>query len=256
MVETAVEILDCNRDKLLDEFKKVHQTHHDSELPFALLETETVKKTFAGLNQSHILKQLDPAFYAFNSSKKKTLKLHEGVEETLDLLVQNEIKLIAHTESRLQGALDRINRLGIAKYFSKIYCRERSITVHPDTEYTNRWLAKFSLENVYELAHHQSKPNPEVLVEICSSENIKIQEAAYVGDSIAKDIMMAKQAGVFSIWAAYGSKHNRELYSSLVRISHWTPEDIIIEEQLRPDYIVKKSFRDVFEALQFAESVQ
>jgi hypothetical protein len=74
---------------------------------------------------------------------------------------------------------------------------------------------------------------------------------------------MAKQAGVFSIWAAYGSKHNRELYSSLVRISHWTPEDIIIEEQLRrqaydiqPDYIVKKSFRDVFEALQFAESVQ
>lgn len=42
MAAKVVELLGCDREKLLDDFREVHQRHHDSEQPFALLETRTV----------------------------------------------------------------------------------------------------------------------------------------------------------------------------------------------------------------------
>ena len=67
---------------------------------------------------------------------------------------------------------------------------------------------------------------------------------------------MAKRAGVFAIWAAYGSEHSPEEYNKLVRISHWTNEDVEREKDLqreagriRPDFTAKKAFGEVVEAL-------
>ena len=54
---------------------------------------------------------------------------------------------------------------------------------------------------VRKLAHHQLKPDPDVLLEICHTEGVQTYDAAYVGDSIARDMLMAKRAGVFAIWA-------------------------------------------------------
>jgi phosphoglycolate phosphatase len=105
---------------------------------------------------------------------------------------------------------------------------------------------------VHELLHHQAKPDPSVLFEICESEGISPSQAAYVGDSIARDILMAKKARVFSVWAAYGAHHDAEQYEKLVRISHWTHDDVKREKQLkaeasavRPDYVLKNSFSEI-----------
>src|SRR4051794_31349072 len=46
MVDAAVEVMGCDRDELLDDLRAVHQRHHDSEHPFALLEAETVRKHY------------------------------------------------------------------------------------------------------------------------------------------------------------------------------------------------------------------
>jgi phosphoglycolate phosphatase len=110
----------------------------------------------------------------------------------------------------------------------------------------------FPIERVVELSMHQRKPDVKVLLEVCERERVMPSESAYVGDSIARDILMAKEAGVFSIWAAYGARHDPEMYDKLVRISHWTPEDVERERELRlralhikPDFIVENSFSDV-----------
>lgn len=71
MVDRVVEITGCDREKLLDDFRLVHQRHRDSEEPFALLETETIKSLYPQASRQSLLGTLDPAFHAFNSARKK-----------------------------------------------------------------------------------------------------------------------------------------------------------------------------------------
>src|ERR1700730_2095588 len=212
MVDAAIEITGCDREKLLDDFRVVHQRYGDSEHPFALLETDTIKKFYQHLSDNSMLAALDPAFHAFNSARKKNLHLHAGVRDTLAALNRSGIKLIAHTESKLYGVADRLNRLDLFQYFDKVYCRERSLSPHPKPQSGSDWLERIPVAKIIELSHHQSKPNPAVLLEICGNEGVAAEEAAYVGDSIARDVLMAKRANVFVIWAAYGAHHDPTLY--------------------------------------------
>ena len=257
MVDAAVDIMGCEREQLLDDLRDVHQRHHDSEHPFALLETATVRAHYKGMSLAKIGEALNPAFHAFNSMRLKTLKLSPGVSEGLAALDQAGVRLIAHTESKLYGAFDRLERLNILKHFRKIYCRERPHSKHPRPDRHQAWLNRIPMHLVRELAHHQAKPDPKVLLEICGAEGIAPRDAAYVGDSIARDVLMAKRAGVFAIWAEYGSRHDAGQYAALVRVSHWTPEEVAREKRLtaeasliRPDYVAHSSFSDVLQALE------
>jgi phosphoglycolate phosphatase len=104
------------------------------------------------------------------------------------------------------------------------------------------------------------KPNVDVLLEICRDQNCTPEETAYVGDSLARDVLMAHDAGVFSIWAKYGVSHDTEDYERLVRITHWTQEDIEREKMLRgrtrslqPNLILERSFGEILPAFSVAD---
>ena len=256
MVDAALPIIGCDRERLLDDLREVHQKHHDLEQPFALIETSVVQHRFAGMSASAMAKALDPAFHAFNATRKNTLKLNPGVMEGLSALNRAGVIMVAHTESKLYGAFDRLSRLEVIRFFRRIYCRERPSSIHPDEAAGAAWFRQIPMHMVKELAYHQSKPDPTVLLEICRTEGVEAYETAYVGDSIARDILMAKRAGVFAIWAEYGAHHDRRLYADLVRVTHWTPDEIAREEQLRaeaksvrPDYIAASSFAEVLTAV-------
>jgi FMN phosphatase YigB (HAD superfamily) len=256
MVEKVVEITGADREVLLDDFRHVHIAHHDSEHPFSLLETRYVRERFANLSRAELYRKLDPAFHAFNSHRLQTLKLHEGVRDGLEVLHRSNIRLVAHTESKLFGVADRLGRLGLAPYFSRIYCRERPATVHPVEEIGRTWLSQFALGSVIELPRHQRKPDAAILRELCAAEGVSPQQSAYVGDSLARDMLMAKEAGLFAIWAKYGCVQSAHDYASLVRISHWTDEDIRRESDARerarviePDVIAETSFAEVVDAV-------
>jgi len=103
-----------------------------------------------------------------------------------------------------------------------------------------------------ELSQHQRKPDPKVLLEICRREDMLPSEAAYVGDSMARDVLAATRADVYSIWAKYGAFHDDEAYQKLIRISHWTREDIARERALAiqakglmADYILERNFCEI-----------
>ncbi len=252
MIDEAVRIIGCDRERLLDDFRAVHQLHRDLEHPFSLLETETVQKAYFGLSRNEIARRLDPAFHAFNASRKENLRLYPDVVSTLENLLQSDFILVAHTESNLYAVVDRLTRLDLTEKFSRIYCRERARSEHPNPSSAVSSLSNFPLSWVTELSHHQRKPNPEVLLEICNDERIPPEQTAYVGDSLARDILMAKMAGVYSIWAKYGVVHQSEQYQKLVRITHWTPDDVARENKLReraqeikPDYILENTFSDI-----------
>jgi len=268
MVDEVVRLTGCDREQLLDDFRLVHQQHSDSEHPFALLETETIWRIFPGLSRKDVMVELNSAFHAFNKSRKENLRLYPGVEDTLRYLSNSEIVLVAHTESRLYAAVDRLTRLGLIRYFRRVYCRSRSQTSHPDPQVGEDWLSRVPMEKIRELSHHQRKPNPEVLLEICKDEGIDRSATVYVGDSLARDILMAEDAGVFSAWAQYGAAHGREEYEKLVRVTHWSAEDVIRERELSrrvegegiaPSLILRHGFSEilpVFEAQSFVTAAR
>lgn len=252
MVDTAVQILDCDREQLLDDFKEVHQLHNDSEHPFALLETKTVVSRFPNKNRTELGRLLDPAFHAFNSVRKKRLQLYPGVAQALEKIVASDVILVAHTEGKLFSVLDRLNRLGLLNHFSRIYCRERSYISHVKDEVGRRWLEDFPMGKVVELSQHQRKPNPDVLKEICDREGVPKNDCVYVGDSVARDIMMAKELGIKAVWAQYGTNFSQEQYSKLVRVTHWKSEDVAREKVLktkaasvRPDFVLNEGFSQI-----------
>lgn len=253
--QKASEILSCDHEKLLDEFKLVHQRHHDSEHPFSLLETQTVKDSFQGKTLKEITDELDPAFHIFNQQRKKTLSNYQGVSSTLMTLQSNGIRIVAHTESKLHAVIDRLRRLDLEQFFSAIYCRERADSAHPNPESAKTFMKSFPLNKIIELKKDQVKPDPAVLLEICSREGSAPATTAYIGDSMARDILMAKRASVYAIWARYGTLVNPELYKKLVRISHWTNADIQRERKLKeevtsiqPDLIVDE-FSEILSVL-------
>jgi phosphoserine phosphatase len=60
MMDAVVAITNCDREQLLDDFRAVHQKYADAEHPFALLETETVKRLYPS-GHDEAVKILDPA---------------------------------------------------------------------------------------------------------------------------------------------------------------------------------------------------
>lgn len=252
LVDEVVRLTGCNREELLDDFKEVHQRHHDSEFPFAALETKLVQSRFPNKDRSELAKILDPAFHAFNSRRKDTLRLYPNVRETLERLTKADVSIVAHTESNLYAAVGRLTRLNIIDYFNRIYCRERSPLTHPNPKSAATWATTINSHRIKELSHHQRKPNVEVLLEICRDEEFAPAEVAYVGDSLARDISMAHEAGVFSIWAKYGVSHSSKDYEKLVRVTHWTSDDVARERALservrtlKPDMTLEYNFGEI-----------
>lgn len=258
LIDEARALLGCTQDELIDSLRHVHRSHHDSEHPFALLETSVVKTRLSNLSPAERLHKLDPAFYAFNKSRTLHLKLFEGVRETLEEIARQGIVVVAHTESTTFGAVDRIARLGLEGYFQRIYCRQEPPAEHPKGG-REKWRSEFPWDKVTRLPVSDVKPNARIIRDICAVEGAAPADVIYVGDSLARDMLMAKQAGSFAVWAKYGSRPSPRVYERLVRISHWTADDVAKEKALQveastvtPDFVCQHSFREVLPAIECA----
>jgi FMN phosphatase YigB (HAD superfamily) len=73
-------------------------------------------------------------------------------------------------------------------------------------------------------------------MDICEREGAEPTSTYYLGDSLVRDVAMAKQAGVTAIWARYGTKYDPEYWTYLVKVTHWTDEDISREKDLKAKY--------------------
>ncbi len=231
MLEEISNITRIPQDILLQGFREVHRRHHSSEHPFAALEVEAITKHFKTTNKDELKKHLDPAFHAFNSRRKKTLTCYESVSSTLATLSERGVIIVGHTEAPVRNSLHRLEFLGLSKYFKCLYTPS-------DFHHNELSTASINWINSYGgfiklLTKEERKPNPDLLLDICLTENVKNTEAVYVGDSIVKDISMAKDAGITSAWAKYGKQHDPLYWDTLVSITHWTEDDVNREEQLK-----------------------
>lgn len=250
MVSELQSLLVVDRGQLLDEFKAVHQSYGSSEQPFAVFDLPSVKRAFPNAGEGELARNLDSAFHAFNSVRNRELALYPGVKETLEALAEGGVALVGHTEATSANAYFRLKKLGIERYFRHLYVAKGRPIRHPDPARAAALAPPTGF--VSQLPAEERKPNPAVVLDICSREGVAPAEAVYVGDSLTKDVGMAHSAGVTAAWARYGTSYDRKLWELLVRVTHWTAEDAARESDLRrlpvesPD-VVLDSFSEVLQ---------
>ena len=100
------------------------------------------------------------------------------------------------------------------------------------------------------------KPNPDLLLDICKTQNVDVSQAIYIGDSLTRDVAMAKEAGITAVWAKYGKDYQQTAWDQLVKITHWSQDDIDRELLLRrkynhiqPDHTVER-FSELLDIIQ------
>lgn len=201
-----------------------------------------------------LLNILNPVFHKFNSIRKKKLELYPGVKETLEKIAGMGIKVVGYTDSAEENGFYRLKRLGIDDYFQSVYVSDSQFAL-PD------YLPASEKTQIV----HGKKPNPAVIHKICQQESVAIGEIVYLGDSLTKDVYMARRAGALSVLCkySYNAKGQDELYSKLVAISHWTATDFEQEkaikeirkaENIHPDYTIH-AFDEILAIIQTLNTI-
>lgn len=234
MVEKAAALLDVDRDELLDELKAVHVQYHNTEQPYSILETPSVKRRFPQATKLERRDALCEAFNAFSQSRKKRLCLFPGVLETLNKIRGSECLIVGYTEAVVENSLYRLSLLDLVPLFQGLYVPRSRSPQHPDP--SRRPIEERYPDFVRFLPSEHRKPDPTVIENICKDFRIDARQTLYVGDSMTRDISMAVMAGCHSALASYGGKCPPHLWEQLVRITHWTAEDVKLEERLREDF--------------------
>jgi phosphoglycolate phosphatase-like HAD superfamily hydrolase len=139
----------------------------------------------------------------------------------------------------------RLSFFQLNEYLRRLYTLEGRWKAHPAPESLR--LPEPPADFIRIVPLRERKPNPILLLDICEREGIRPAEVVYVGDSLTRDVSMAKGAGVTAVWARYGTIYNRDYWKILVQITHWTDEDVKREEVLReqfkdinPDVVINK----------------
>lgn len=104
------------------------------------------------------------------------------------------------------------------------------------------------------------KPNPDILQSIIRGVGASVEQCIYLGDSLVKDMAMAIDAGVTSVWAKYGVAQKRPEYELLKEVTHWKDEDVQREKMISNRHVkssvtLENGFTEIFDHFKFVGAV-
>lgn len=226
MLGVAVGILHVSESDLRNELREVHVLRGNTEHPFALLETKSVRCQFAEATRAERFRLLRPAFDAFDAERRVRLKLYPDVLQTLEFVRSRGCRIVGHTEATEVNIRSRIRALGLVDLVEVVYAPVFDGLGHP----LGRSGKSDSVASVQTRRVTARKPEPETVRQILADLRTAPKEALYVGDSLRNDIGMAKDAGIWAAWARYGAQHDAALWPRLVALSHWRPSAAVAEQ--------------------------
>jgi phosphoglycolate phosphatase-like HAD superfamily hydrolase len=246
-------------DVLKADFKKLHQKYNTTEVSFAFGELTSLSDK----NKEQIAKKPligKSILHKYNVNKKSNLKLYDGVLKTLLELKSQGVLIIGFTESNAFFTKYRIKHLDLDGIFDCIYTPlDTGVPKSVEKIYSDEHWEPVKTEIRY-LSKSIKKPDSEILGIILRDFQVSKENAIYVGDKIDRDIRMAIDAGITSIYAKYGSEIDNDKYKLLKDVTHWKSEDVIREmeyherhrnEEIKPDYILEKSFSELLNHISF-----
>jgi FMN phosphatase YigB (HAD superfamily) len=241
-------------DKVEADIRLVHQARRTSEYSFLIEEIEALKDV---REAQDIRKCFQRAFDAARHGRDQALKLYPSVFRCLWNVKKKGTKIVAYTESMAFYSAYRLKRFGLDGVIDVLFSPEdHDVPTGVSVDKLRRLPDEFYELQVTETRHTppgELKPNPRVLLDILQVIGAKADRCAYVGDSLFKDVAMARDVGVFDIHAKYGESQRRPEYSLLQRVSHWTEADVQRERGIiakghtfEPSAVLKDTFAEIF----------
>lgn len=245
---------------LKSDFKKLHQKYKTSEASFIYNELQSLSQG----NRDHFENETSSSksiLHEYYANKKNNLVLYDGVLETLKLIKSRGAMIVGFTESNAFFTKYRIKHLLLDGIFDCIYAPidfdvPQNVYRHYSEEYWEPQITEFRY-----LPQETKKPAPEILEIILKDLKANKEHTIYVGDKLDKDIFMANQASVRSVYAYYGHKIETKQYQLLKEVTHWTDEDVQREIDYRKshsetpiaNYTLEKSFSQLTDWFSFFE---
>jgi FMN phosphatase YigB (HAD superfamily) len=223
LIAEASRLLQVDTDSLRKDLREVHIRYANTEHPYALLETRMVEERLPGLTMRERHEALRPAFDAFNDVRTEHLCLYPTVADTLEEIRVTGCHIVGHTEATDVNIASRIRKLGLGSLLQSMYAPRFAGPPHPLG--SERVRIADAVPMVL-LPSSGRKPDPEVVRRIVDDHRAPAAQCLYVGDSLAKDIAMAKRAGLLAAWARYGTQHDEDLWAELINLSHWDDRSI------------------------------
>jgi len=172
-----------------------------------------------------------------------------------------KVRIVGFTESNSFYTKYRIKTLGLDGIFDIIYTPDDhglppSVKRHYQDDY---WESVFTDYNV--LPKETKKPNPIILLQIIKDIEAEIETTIYIGDKLDRDVYMANQAGVTSVYAKYGHNIDGPPYELLKEVTHWSDEDVKREIQFKQNIkdvkinpaVEVNNFKEILDKFQFTQ---
>ncbi|KAB1108349.1 HAD hydrolase-like protein [Neorhizobium galegae] len=236
------------------DIRRVHQARRTSEYSFLLEEIDALADLRA---TGDIRDSFSDAIDLSRRGRDLNLSLYPSVFRCLWELKKKGTKIVAYTESMGFYSAYRLKRFGLDGVIDVMFSpQDHDLPAGVSVENLRRLPDEFYELQVTEMRHTppgELKPNPTVLLDILKTVGAHADRCAYVGDSLFKDVVMARAVGVFDIHAKYGESQRRPEYSLLQRVSHWTDADVQRERAIiakghdfEPSAVLKESFAEIF----------
>lgn len=260
MLDSLVQISGVSKEQLIPEIAAVHQKHRTSEYSFLIEELPSLRPFLHGRSATEVFA---PAIEIYKIQRRRYLKLYPTVAETLLQIKGRGTRIIAYTKSMAFYSNYRLRRLGLDGVFDFVFCPvDHVLPEGLNADDLRRYPAEH-YELKYARQHHtpkgSKKPDPDVLNAIIKELSLCKPDCVYVGDSLMKDVAMAKDCGIEDVWAKYGQAHKRPEYKLLQDVTHWTPEEVKREqmirerEHLQPTHVLRESFSEIFSLFDFRD---
>jgi phosphoglycolate phosphatase-like HAD superfamily hydrolase len=235
MLNEIERISEVPRKELIRDIRRIHQKYGTSEYSFLIEELPIIKNKFAGRD---VMQIFDSAVHAYRSARKSSLKLYDGVSETLAHLKSTGVVIVIYTESLGYYTNFRVRRLELESVVDFIYSPpdHELPSTHPSGRngFQESGIVSPLRDKHRFVPEGVVKPNPEVLLDIIREVGRLPSECIYLGDSNMKDVAMAQDAGVMDVLAGYGAVQHQEEYDLLRQVSHWPDADVQREQQPQP----------------------
>jgi FMN phosphatase YigB (HAD superfamily) len=226
MCRSLGEMTGVSSNTLFEELKAVFSKHGTVEYSFALQELPSLIAMHPSESGADLAARYRPVIDVFQTRRRAYLRPYPGVRSGIAMLHQAGYKVFGVTDSRQFQAENRLRQLRLDRLLDGLCCVPDHAVPDADTVAAiRRWSAdhyKSELQTVIPLPPGLRKPSPGVLDFVVSALKVEYESCIYVGDSLAKDVAMAQQAGVYDCWAEYGARVSPLDFATLVRVTDWT----------------------------------
>lgn len=246
------------RERLLREMQKLYQVRQGLEQPEALLHAPSIRKSFG--DPARARQALAGVFAKYyHAAHRSGLRTYPGVRPTLQRLAAQGVMVVGHTEAPANHALARLRALGLEHAFV-------GLLAAPPAPDDPTILESDELEPppfpVRCLAAHERKPDPTVVRQWCERLRVPPRNALYVGDNLARDVQVGRNAGMWTAWARYGTTHDPRDWQRVVDVSPWTAAQRAQacarapSCEATPDVVLHESFAEIGASFEFGASFE